>query len=392
MAIADKRIGLKNVVESSKSSFIDAVDKSKDTPNNKASSLSKSVKSALNKKARANGMSSYLKNNVSSVNDKAVKIGIHDTTKDGSCNGTVIKSDSSPEDRSLMSSRSYSMPACSNDTASFLSDLFNKVTAITTGIANISDSSLANIESMVSKEVSSLHKSLPTTKGLVADIDVAKSVAAGFSNVGLPLKVRGELLDYANRCNKTSGSYTVGDFDFLNMQLLDNLLNIGDCLVPEVLLSMISGILSAGTSNTSDVITSYTKNFNTPEDPKAVEKVRVLSAVLNDTNSTRTASDKAKTKGGVDSVLNSISKSKESTPGPATDYHVTVSALDNLDDKWDKDTEGNPNYSKVKGNKHMGRLATASLQSSNPSSELTTTPTISPDKLRSISIVASANH
>lgn len=391
MAISDSRIRLKNIVDSTKSTFLDAVDKSKDTPSNSITALSASVKSALNKKAVSSGMTGYLDSVSKGVTSKAIKLGIHNINDDVECSSGVLKSDNSTDSRDLNTVKQLNTD-CSPSTSSLLDNIFNAKRDMLSAIATITDDSISNIEDIVTKEVNNLIKNMSMMKGVIDELEMAKGVVDDLANLGTSLKIKADLKALSNICNKSSNGYTAGDSATISKYLLESALSVGDCLDPKNLLLLVSSLIENKIGTSTDIIAAFSSNFKTNEDPQVIEKLKVLSAIMKDTESSREPKSVVYTKGHVDNVLKSLDNSEVVSEGPATDYFITVETLDMLDNNWDKDVYGNPDYSKVKGNKHMTELASASLLSTSPSGPLTLTPKLSEDKLRSVSIVASGNN
>jgi len=391
MAISDTRIGLKNIVSSTKSSFISATDKSKDSTSNKNTALSASVKSKLNKKAINNGMAGYLDKITNGASTKANNLGIFDNSMSTECKNNILNSDNSADNRKFTSYNDSLVIDCSPSADTVIGKIFNAKHNMLSNIAKLTDASLGNIENIVSKEVKNLVKNVGFIKDVVDELDAAKNVVNDLTSSGTSLKLKAELRALAAMCSSRSGSYVAGDSKSILSYILALALSISDCLDPKHLLSLATSLVSSGIATPEEVISAYSKNFNTSEDPKVHEKMSVLSVMLDDTENSRQPKNSVQIKGNVDNILKSLGSSKAKSTGPATDYHVTVNTLDKLDPNWDKDKDGSYNFKKVKNNDYMKGLAESNLKSSTPSSGPSLYTNIDPVKMRSIGIMAS-NH
>jgi len=385
MAISDARVSLNNVVENTKSTFLNAIDKSKDTSSNSTISLSNSIKSSLNKKALSAGMTSYINNMANNTVQKTSKLGIYDNNTSIDCSTGIQNGDNTPDKRNFDSNGKKLVNCAKNNNV--IDVIYNTENNIRASIASVSDKALSNIETVANKEVKNIIKKTGISSNAISNIDVSKRIANSMSSLGGTLGIKNGLKSVSNICD--TDAYTAGDSNIINSFTLDSLLGNIDCLDPTVILKTISSLLTNGIGSASDIISSIGKNFTTNEDPLIINKLKILSTTLDATKSNRTPKDILTTKGQVDNILTSLKSNVKLTAGPATDYQVLSSTLDKLDYNWDKDISGTPNYHKTNGNEYINKLALSNLSSMSPSNSLSTTPTVNNDKLRSLGIIAS---
>lgn len=397
MAIADSRIALKNITTNTKSTFIDAVDKSKDTVSstspNKA--LSASISSKLNKKAVSAGMNGFTNKTPNRAIDINNKLGMFNTSLDTSCD--IFKGDYSYDFRDFnlgFGIDGFNIDfGCSSTISKTLNNILNAKNDIVKSISSLKDKTLSNIETSVSNVIDDIQKELDVSTSFINSINTAGNIVNSLGVIGMSLSSKNLIKDLSILCNSSTSSLSDELLAVLNKFLLEAALSIGNCLDPKNTLLLASNLISAGIATPTEIITGFTKNFKSNEDTHIVPKMHVLVTLVKDTGDTSSPDTLVSTKSYVDTILKSLDNSGNSSEGPATDYYITIDTLNTLNSDWDKDNDGNINYNKVKGNNYMKKLASSSLTTTNPSSdELTISPTISDEKRRSIGIIASCSN
>lgn len=113
----------------------------------------------------------------------------------------------------------------------------------------------------------------------------------------------------------------------------------------------------------------YKSSINGRDDANIENKLLLLDVFKKNTNDeNQKKRELVMTLGTTDSTIKAISNSKKTSNSPISDYRYTTRALSSMDPNWNKDIDGNTNYSRMKGNKRMSALADSSLKSSNSES------------------------
>jgi len=141
----------------------------------------------------------------------------------------------------------------------------------------------------------------------------------------------------------------------------------------------------------------YKLAINGDDDTNIENKLLLLAAVKKtSTNQAQIDKESIMTLGTTPAVISSIGNSTKITNSPVSDYNYVTSALTDMDPNWNKDIDGNLNYSNLKDNKRMEYLATSTaLSTKSTSTDLTTgtvTKTVANDSLMSILIAQQSNN
>lgn len=203
---------------------------------------------------------------------------------------------------------------------------------------------------------------------------------------GASIKSKLNLDKAINKCDL--GVKGMFDFDIdgsLFKNLLADLINGLSCAGPYSMLGYVDEILNVSGNNKPAVLKAMSETLTKSNDVLAGDKLTMMRAIK---SRSEDPTDVIHTKGVTKRTLDNIAAAPYNTNSSVSEYQNTTAGLDSLDANWDKDDQGNVNYSATVGNSKMYNMSNDYLLNKyNEDVSYDGTATTNIDRATNISIV-----
>ena len=153
-------------------------------------------------------------------------------------------------------------------------------------------------------------------------------------------------------------SYLPGDSNLLKSLTLSSALDASGCIKSDKILAFLTDIETTGIYNRMDVVAAVVGAVSKTDTTSMINKLNTLKGYK---STLTTLKDQAeftqKTMTSSSKIMNNIKNSDINSNSPTSDYNNIITGMSAIDPLWDKDKNGNTDYSKFRDNRTMTKLA-----------------------------------
>jgi len=252
------------------------------------------------------------------------------------------------------------------DTLSFLKSgsSFLDEAAITLGIE-------AKLDIIISSELGCLGSNITNIANALPLADSIKSnISKTVDKFGATLGEVNKILDALTACTGVdlgnfALNYNCGFLFNIRIQILAGIFLAVSCRGIGAVLAIISTLVSENSAYRAAVLAGLVYAMNKDRDPYSLDKLMVIGMIFADTNITDNERRTLRTKTkdfDYSFFLNTQAGTGKSDDSEVTTINLTT-ALDYGDPNWNKDSNGNENYHKAKGNSTIQKITQRDVMS-----------------------------
>lgn len=380
MAISSNRVSLSSIVDVAKSTYNKASDtaaikSARSLADLKPSTMKKSILSAAEEKV------------TSALGSKVLGLTETDCTTVGDM---LNKPLGAGKDREL--NRGIDSDDCINitvglnpttgleliDTAS--SKILSQVPALSKKVLKISPKHEDVLDKLINNNVKQSLKSLgiPNSKQSCLLNNSKGNLINGMSGIGFSnmakLKI-GDLLRNGLDCLNDVLGVIDGGMNFAGVSLVGTINALSKVDVSKTV--EFASKIGSDVDAREQFFSGHKLAINGKDDTSIENKLLLLSAVKKTAADDNQSNKEAiMTLGSTTAVLTAVGDSDKVTNSPVSDYGYVTSSLTSMDPNWNKDIDGEINYSGLNGNKRLATLANSKAQSTQSTSTDFTTGTV----------------